>query len=138
MTLNADGSFSYLPDDDYTGTDSFTYTASDGVATSAPATVTIVTSLPVANNDAITAISGQAATGNVLTNDTDAAGAYLNAGLATAPSHGSSRSTPKAPSFTSRIRASPGRIPSPTRPSMPWGRFRAGDGDHHRLLQPVG
>ncbi|HEU4699438.1 MAG TPA: Ig-like domain-containing protein [Gemmatimonadales bacterium] len=46
LTLNADGSFSYLGATDYNGTDSFTYTASDGTHTSAPATVTL-TIVPV-------------------------------------------------------------------------------------------
>ena len=41
LTLNADGSFSYTPTAGFCGTDSFTYTATDGHATSAPATVTI-------------------------------------------------------------------------------------------------
>ena len=49
LTLNADGSFSYTPNAGFWGTDSFTYTATDGHATSAPATVTItVYSVPVA------------------------------------------------------------------------------------------
>ncbi len=59
LTLNADGSFSYTPNAGFYGTDSFTYTATDGNATSAPATVTItVYSVPVANTDAIH-IAGQ-------------------------------------------------------------------------------
>lgn len=41
VTLNADGSFVYTPNSHFVGTDTFTYTASDGVATSAPATVSI-------------------------------------------------------------------------------------------------
>lgn len=41
FTLNADGSFTYTPAPNFTGTDAFTYRASDGAATSAPATVTI-------------------------------------------------------------------------------------------------
>ena len=50
LTLNADGSFVYTPNAGFCGTDSFTYTATDGHATSAPATVTItVYSVPVAN-----------------------------------------------------------------------------------------
>ena len=30
LTLNPDGSFTYTPDPDFVGTDTFTYTASDG------------------------------------------------------------------------------------------------------------
>jgi hypothetical protein len=41
LTLNRDGSFSYAPDAQFVGTDSFTYRANDGVANSAIATVTI-------------------------------------------------------------------------------------------------
>ncbi|HEX2826786.1 MAG TPA: Ig-like domain-containing protein [Burkholderiales bacterium] len=39
FTLNADGSFSYTPTADYSGSDSFVFRASDGAAQSAPATV---------------------------------------------------------------------------------------------------
>ena len=41
LALSADGSFTYTPAPDYAGDDSFTYTASDGTASSSPATVTI-------------------------------------------------------------------------------------------------
>jgi len=41
LTLNADGSFSYTPDPDYNGSDSFTYVANDGQAESDVATVSI-------------------------------------------------------------------------------------------------
>ena len=44
LTLNADGSFSYTPQLGFSGTDSFTYLASDGRLNSTPATVTIVVS----------------------------------------------------------------------------------------------
>ncbi|MCP5115156.1 MAG: hypothetical protein GY953_30355, partial [bacterium] len=40
--LNPDGSFTYTPDAGFTGVDTFTYQAFDGVFTSQPATVTIV------------------------------------------------------------------------------------------------
>ncbi|TXH13654.1 MAG: tandem-95 repeat protein, partial [Gammaproteobacteria bacterium] len=41
LTLNANGGFSYTPDADYFGGDSFTYFANDGTDNSAAATVTI-------------------------------------------------------------------------------------------------
>ena len=41
LTLNPDGSFTYLPDSDYVGLDSFSYTASDGDTGSEAATVGI-------------------------------------------------------------------------------------------------
>jgi len=41
LQLSADGSFTYAPAAGFSGVDTFTYTASDGVASSAPATVTI-------------------------------------------------------------------------------------------------
>ena len=41
LTLNADGSFSYTPDPDYNGPDTFSYHASDGKLDSDPVTVTI-------------------------------------------------------------------------------------------------
>ncbi len=41
FTLNADGSFTYTPDANFSGTDTFTYKANDGSADSNTATVTI-------------------------------------------------------------------------------------------------
>jgi uncharacterized repeat protein (TIGR01451 family) len=41
LTLNPDGSFTYVPDANFHGTDTFTYTVSDGTTTSAPVTVTL-------------------------------------------------------------------------------------------------
>jgi VCBS repeat-containing protein len=41
LTLNADGSFSYAPAADWSGTDSFTYVVTDGLASSAATAVTI-------------------------------------------------------------------------------------------------
>ena len=58
VTLASDGSFTYTPNANFNGTDSFTYTASDGTAVSNIATVTItvdaVNDAPVAVNDAAT------------------------------------------------------------------------------------
>lgn len=97
LSLNADGSFVYTPDAGYFGTDSFTYTATDGTATSSPATVTInvaeVNSAPVAAADSYTVLEGgtlavAAATG-VLANDTDEDDDDLTAELVVGPAHGS-------------------------------------------------
>jgi VCBS repeat-containing protein len=46
LTLNTNGSFTYTPASAYSGGDSFTYTASDGAARSAAATVTITVAAP--------------------------------------------------------------------------------------------
>jgi VCBS repeat-containing protein len=51
LTLNANGSFSYSPAANFTGSDSFIYRASDGTLTSTPVTVTITV---IAANDAPT------------------------------------------------------------------------------------
>ena len=48
LTLNPDGSFTYTPAADHTGSDAFTYRASDGSLSSDPATVTLTVT---ASND---------------------------------------------------------------------------------------
>jgi VCBS repeat-containing protein len=95
LTLAADGSFSYLPTGGYHGADSFTYTAADGHASSAPVavalTVTPVHTAPVAAADAYTTTEDAGLTGaapGVLANDTDADGDPITAGRATAAGHG--------------------------------------------------
>jgi fibronectin type 3 domain-containing protein len=48
LTLNASGGFTYTPAGGYVGADSFAYTATDGKATSSPASVVLnVTAPPV-------------------------------------------------------------------------------------------
>ncbi|WP_374944747.1 tandem-95 repeat protein, partial [Sphingomonas sp.] len=75
LVLNADGSFAYTPNADFAGTDSFTYTASDGSASSAAATVTItvaaVNDAPVAVDDNATVAEDAILSGSVATNDGD-------------------------------------------------------------------
>ncbi len=79
LTLNADGSFSYTPDTNYNGPDSFTYEANDGTVDGNTVTVSItvdpVNDDPVANADSYLADEDVAITFNaaagVLANDTD-------------------------------------------------------------------
>ena len=94
VLLNSDGSFSYTPAANYSGSDSFIYRASDGLLDSSPATVSIVVTpvndAPVAGNDGYSTAEdtplNQGAPG-VLGNDTDI-DSTLTAVLVTAPSHG--------------------------------------------------
>jgi large repetitive protein len=95
LTLSADGSFTYIPNADFNGTDSFTYRANDGVTNSGTATVTIniapVNDAPVANNDSYSVQSDSAlniSAPGVLANDTDVENDPLTAVLATQPGHG--------------------------------------------------
>jgi VCBS repeat-containing protein len=93
VTLALDGSFTYTPAANFNGTDSFTYTATDGTAVSNVATVTITVSAvndaPVAVNDAATTPEDTAVSGTVLGNDTDVdAGTTLTASLGASPTNG--------------------------------------------------
>ena len=95
LTLNANGSFTYTPAADWSGTDTFTYRANDGTSSGNTATVTLTVSAvndaPVANNDSYgtgeeTALT--VAAPGVLGNDTDAEGDALTAALVAGPAHG--------------------------------------------------
>src|SRR5207245_792651 len=78
LTLTAIGSFTYTPVSNYFGADSFTYRASDGVANSGIATVTLtvtnVNRAPAAGDDSYGLNKNSSLTVNapgVLSNDTD-------------------------------------------------------------------
>ena len=95
LTLNADGSFTYMPAANYNGPDSFTYKANDGAADSNVATVTLtinaVNDAPVAANDSYSTNEDTALTvpaPGVLGNDTDVDGNPLTAILVSGSSHG--------------------------------------------------
>src|SRR5205085_962554 len=95
LTLNANGSFNYLPATNYTGLDTFTYKATEGAATRGLATVTItitnINDVPVAVNDAYTMAEDTLLTiaaPGVLGNDSDADGTPLSAVLVANPAHG--------------------------------------------------
>ena len=93
VDLSSDGSFTYTPNAGFNGADAFTYSASDGVATSNAATValtvTAVNNVPVAIGDAFSLAEGTSVAGNVLTNDTDSDGDSLTATLGAGAGHGS-------------------------------------------------
>jgi VCBS repeat-containing protein len=93
LTLNANGLFSYTPNANFNGTDSFTYLANDGTANSADvATVTItvkaVNDAPVANDDVATTTENTPVLINVLANDSDVENDGLTALLVSGVSHG--------------------------------------------------
>jgi VCBS repeat-containing protein/autotransporter-associated beta strand protein len=99
LALNRDGSFRYMPEAGYHGSDSFSYQALDGVSQSHIVTVALDV---VATNPAIqaqgdhystlqdTALAVNAEQG-VLANDSSAAGITLTATLVEGPAHGSLR-----------------------------------------------
>jgi large repetitive protein len=101
LTLNSNGSFTYTPEANYYGTDSFTYRARDYLSGSLPATVTLtinpVNDPPVANDDFYTLNLLSASQGGnlvaafpgVLANDIDVdPDDVLVASLLTAPTIG--------------------------------------------------
>ena len=98
LNFNSDGSFVYTPNDGYTGADSFTYQASDGIDTSNTATVALTVHsrdhAPVANDVSYTVshntpltISATSTTG-LLANATDADNDPLTASLVSNPANG--------------------------------------------------
>jgi VCBS repeat-containing protein len=96
LTLNADGSFTYTPDSDFNGIDSFIYYANDGSADSNTATVTItvdaVNDPPVATDDAYATDEDTTlniAAPGMLGNDSDPDGDPLTVVVVTVPQHGS-------------------------------------------------
>ena len=95
VALSANGAFTYTPDPDWYGTDTFTYRAYDGELYSAPATVSItvqeVNDPPVAAGDSYTTSVGTpktVAAPGVLANDTDVEGDTLTAVEVGGPAHG--------------------------------------------------
>ncbi|WP_419192642.1 Ig-like domain-containing protein [Kolteria novifilia] len=93
VVLNPDGTFSYTPDSDFHGTDSFTYTVTDGNGGTSTATVSLtvdpINDTPVANDDAATTNEDAPTTITVLTNDTDVDGDPLSVDSFTQPASGS-------------------------------------------------
>ena len=94
LTLNTNGSFTYQPTNNFIGTDSFTYSVSDGLSFSgAVATVSIIVSNrpPVAVADSYGACQNSSITvlpPGVLENDTDPDGNPMIAATVGLPAHG--------------------------------------------------
>jgi VCBS repeat-containing protein len=92
LALNANGSFTYTPEANFSGTDSFSYKANDGALDSNVVNVDLavapVNDAPVAKEDAVTTAEDMPVSGNVIGNDADADGDALSAALLDGPSHG--------------------------------------------------
>jgi VCBS repeat-containing protein len=95
LTLSPDGSLQYTPAANFHGTDSFTYRASDGAASSNLATVTIevaaVNDAPTADAESYTLTQDApltVAAPGVLAGDGDVDGDSLTAVLVSGPTHG--------------------------------------------------
>jgi hypothetical protein len=99
LTLQSEGSFTFQPANDFTGTAQFSYCATDGNSTSAIATVTLTITMPPATNQVPVAVADSYVTGQnqtliaevtagVLTNDTDMDGDPLTAVLIMPAAHG--------------------------------------------------
>ncbi|MEW6428511.1 MAG: Ig-like domain-containing protein [Thermodesulfobacteriota bacterium] len=99
VTVNGDGTFSYVHDGSETVADSFSYKANDGAADSNVVTVTVtitpVNDPPVAVADSLTVAEGGSGSilsggaGSVLANDSDAEGDAITAILVANPANGS-------------------------------------------------
>ena len=91
--LNARTNLSYIPDAGFEGTDTFSYTTSDGNGGSSQATVTVsvagVNEAPIAQDDSAITDEGVSVTVPVLLNDTDPDGDPLVIeSIASLPEHG--------------------------------------------------
>ncbi|WP_423841269.1 tandem-95 repeat protein [Vibrio parahaemolyticus] len=88
VSVNPDGSVTYTPNDNYHGTDSFTYIVTSGgvsESTTVSVDVTPVNDAPVAKDDIATTQEDTAVTIDVLTNDTDVDGDKLSIESASVP-----------------------------------------------------
>jgi len=83
VTINADGTLNYAPDDNVSGLDTITYEVSDGNGGTSTATVT-VNRAPEATNDLANTIEGTAVVIDVLGNDVEFDGQALTVSAASA------------------------------------------------------
>ena len=92
LALNVDGSFTYMPNPDFNGSDSFTYVPNDGTVDGNITTVTIrvnpVNDPPAATDDNASTAEDTSVTIDVLANDSDPDGDGLNITLVSNPANG--------------------------------------------------
>jgi VCBS repeat-containing protein len=96
LVFNIDGSFSYSPNSNFFGDDSFSYTVTDGTTISAATLVTLtvlpIPDAPTANGDDFTLDEDStftiSAVDNIVVNDSDPDSAVLTAVLQSGPSFG--------------------------------------------------
>jgi VCBS repeat-containing protein len=111
--LNPDGTVTYTPNPNTTGSDFFQYTLSDGHGGTDTATVNVtitpVNDAPVANNDIPSVQEDTPVTINVLSNDSDVDGDVLTVTLLTQPTHGTAVLNPdKTVTYTPELNYSSG------------------------------
>ncbi len=153
LLLNPNGSFSYQPNANFSGTDSFTYQALDGgvsLAAAVTLTVTPVNDPPIAMTDAYVGDPGASLTVpaglGVLANDTDVdVGTTLTAVLATPPAGGGLTLNPdgsftfnSAPggTYTFTYRASDGTVQSaPTTVTLSLNAVPSGVADSYNASE---
>ena len=91
-TVNRDGSYTYTPDANYNGTDSFEYMITDVDGSTSTATVYItvnpVNDAPIANNDSVTTKKDTTVNVDVISNDSDVDGDSLTVTGVGDPAHG--------------------------------------------------
>ncbi|WP_157964593.1 beta strand repeat-containing protein, partial [Algibacillus agarilyticus] len=92
VTVNTDGTFSYTPNSNYTGSDSFTYTVTDAdsgesLTQTVSVTVAAVTDLTAAD-DSFNATEDTVLNGSVAGNDSTTSGGTLSFAKATDPANG--------------------------------------------------
>ncbi|WP_434635277.1 tandem-95 repeat protein [Vibrio sp. SCSIO 43086] len=88
VSVNPDGTVTYIPDDNYVGKDTFTYVVTSGgvsESTTVEVNVTPVNDAPVSKDDTATTQEDTAVTIDVLPNDTDVDGDVLSIDSASVP-----------------------------------------------------
>ncbi|MFH1717026.1 MAG: Ig-like domain-containing protein [Planctomycetota bacterium] len=87
LTLNPDGTYNYVPDDGYVGSDSFTFSVADGQIGAEPVqakvTIAVTNTGPILTPDLATTDQGVPVVVDVLANDSDPDGDPLSLGVFT-------------------------------------------------------